>query len=316
MPSLNLTKEFLNDRPSMDGDIVRSFGEATVPIARASGPLKILRHDLGCVAFSGEDAGQFLHSLMCGECQKLELGETMLTGWCDPKGRVRYLLWLVRENDRWFVFLPLEQIETFIKQISMFVLMAKVAIDDISNDWGCLWLRTTTAQRPTLDKVAVHAMPDITKDANRLWLVTGSAGALGAVWQTLDAEPRGAESGTDLEIYYGLPSLRGETLGQFLPQELNLEWLGGLSFEKGCYPGQEIVARVKFRGRVKSRVAISTGNNIGTVAPDGKIDIDGARVGTLLSARGDGSEAAAMAVVKLDDLDASGFALPKYAPHE
>ncbi len=174
--------------------------------------LPCFHDDLAALRVTGEDARDFLHGQFCGDVRALDVGEALLTAWLSPKGRALNLVQVLRTDDAFWLLLPAAQAAAFAKRLRMFVLRARVQVED------------------------------------------GSAETTAALAARLGVPVRSAdEAALDL-VRAGLPTLDATLSDAFLPQELNLDLLAGVSFNKGCYPGQEIVARVKFRGSVKRRV--------------------------------------------------------------
>lgn len=221
----------------IDG-VVDHFGDAATEASRVeTESTKTPLDHCSVVQISGEDAIDFLHAQFSGDCLALGEDQTLLTGWCTPKGRVLYLVRLVRQRGAIYALIPNDQAAEFCKRLSMYVLRAQVEIEDLSASYG----------------VIVHSQPISTEDHNQDWYIDPFE-ALADVWSQLDATPVGGTAAALVDLRLGLPRLSEALSDQFLPQELNLDALGGVSFEKGCFPGQEIIARVKFRGAVKRRL--------------------------------------------------------------
>ena len=174
--------------------------------------LPCFSEDLVALRVTGEDARDFLHGQFCGDVRALDVGQALLTAWLSPKGRALYLVQVLRADDAFWLLLPAAQAAAFTKRLRMFVLRARVKIED------------------------------------------GTVEATQALAATLGLPVRPVAEAALHLVRAGLPTLDATLSDAFLPQELNLDLLAGVSFNKGCYPGQEIVARVKFRGTVKRRV--------------------------------------------------------------
>ncbi len=208
-------------------------------------PYQSQRPALAVILISGAEAADFLQGQFCGDVRALGAGDTMLTAWCNPKGRVLFLPRLLRDlAGDFYALLPSAVASAFIKRLRMFVLRAKVQIEDCSQNYRVMVIDGSAA---TNDANFVQGL-----DGERRWLLAAQpASAAAAPSHTLPMLDDNSALLSD--IHRGEPQLEGSLAEQFLPQELNLDLLGGVSFNKGCYAGQEIVARVKFRGSVKRR---------------------------------------------------------------
>ncbi|MBX9605856.1 MAG: hypothetical protein K2Y51_06505, partial [Gammaproteobacteria bacterium] len=205
--------------------------------------LPCFSEDLVALRVTGEDARDFLHGQFCGDVRALEIGQALLTAWLSPKGRALYLVQVLRAEDAFWLLLPAAQAAAFAKRLRMFVLRARVKVDD------------------------------------------GTVDAMQALAATLGLPMRSADEASLHLVCAGLPTLDATLSDAFLPQELNLDLLAGVSFNKGCYPGQEIVARVKFRGSVKRRVQRFALVTDAPPAPGARLlGDDGAPHGTVLLA--------------------------------
>ena len=169
----------------------------------------------------------------------------MLTAWCSPKGRVLFLPRLLRDlAGDFYALLPSAGASAFIKRLRMFVLRAKVQIEDRSPNYRVMVIDGSATSNDA------HPVQGV--DGERRWvLVAQPAGAAAAASHALPMLDGNSAALSD--IRRGEPLLDSSLADQFLPQELNLDVLAGVSFNKGCYAGQEIIARVKFRGSVKRR---------------------------------------------------------------
>ncbi|MGR8918739.1 MAG: CAF17-like 4Fe-4S cluster assembly/insertion protein YgfZ [Gammaproteobacteria bacterium] len=240
-----------------------------------AGPCKFPQPKLGVIELAGADATDFLHAQVSADCRALPAGASVLTAWCSPKGRVLFLLRAVRARDGWFLLLPRRQVEPCAKRLRMFVLRADVSVTERSD--AMTVIRTTAVDAP-VPGAASGA------EGDRSWHVV-PLDALTAAWSGIDAAGLGTNAAKLEDIRRGVPLLADPLNDTFLPQELNLDLGGGVSFEKGCYPGQEIIARVKFRGQVKRRLAAFRA--AGAREPDAGcrlVDATGRHVGTVISA--------------------------------
>jgi tRNA-modifying protein YgfZ len=199
----------------------------------------------GLLSVSGVDARDFLHAQLTNDIENLPADRAALAGWCSAKGRLLATFLVIPAPQGYLLQLARDLAPAVAKRLSMFVLRSKVRISDESAAW------------------AQFGMWDVEADTTKIeWKDQGVAVPMGEK-RLLRLEP--AASATlackaDEETWYlqeiraGRPLITAATQDQFVPQMVNLEVLGGVDFQKGCYPGQEIVARAQYRGQVKRRM--------------------------------------------------------------
>ncbi len=267
-----------------EADRITTIGDDIVEIGLLDqGPTKAPQTGLGVIEVSGPDACDFLHAQLTADCRKLQPGHSLLAAWCSPKGRVLYLLRLIRNEDSFIILVPDEQCDALIKRLSMFVLRAQVVLTNQSADYTVIQCNGDFAA-PASGDVFVG------RDRTQTWFVVPFSG-LGQTWQAIPAQAVGEAALMLQDIRLGIAHLPVSLSDTFLPQELNLDISDGVSFEKGCYPGQEIVARVKFRGEVKRRLARLLGQTTDRPVPGTRIVTrDGEPLGTVLLAETTGEQ--------------------------
>lgn len=212
----------------------------------------------GLLAFTGPDARAFLQGQLSCDVEGLVQDAVTPGSYNTPKGRMlaTFLLWA--EADGYRMLLPRTLCEPIRKRLAMFILRSKVKAEDVTAAhrlYGllagdpaevCLPLGVAApAQAYGVTTAAGHTA--VRLDTNRVLLVTPAGANLAATAQNDDAW-------TLADIRNGLPWVLPETQEQFVPQTANLDLIGGVSFSKGCYPGQEIVARMHYLGRLKERM--------------------------------------------------------------
>ena len=198
------------------------------------------------LAISGDDAAAFLHAQFTNDVAALAPGAAQWNGWCSPKGRLLATFLLVRRETDYLLMLPAEIAEPVAKRLRMFVLRSKVKIEDITakiERYGVAGPGAAAIVEPLRDRAAVAQV-----DARR-FVVLADAPML---------EPTAGESAWDASLVQaGIPIVVAATQDAFVPQMANFELVGGVNFKKGCYPGQEIVARTQYRGILKRRMALA-----------------------------------------------------------
>lgn len=213
---------------------------------------------LSLLHVSGTDTVAFLHAQLTCDVENLADGAGSTAAWCNPKGRVISTFLIYRLDNEFFLLLPSVLKDSVVKRLNMFVLRADVRINDFTEGRSLLGVRDQSENSNTFSITRLNErlhlfMPD--SDCERCLIIDGNE-RLQKVWTQLAETFRPVDSRCWLllDIKAGIPWLNNDTTEQFLPQELNLEESGGLSFSKGCYPGQEVVARVHYRGQVKRRL--------------------------------------------------------------
>lgn len=217
-------------------------------------------HDRACLEARGPDAAAFLHGQLSRAVLALDSADAPLAAWADARGRVRAVFRVVRLPDRWWLVTPRDGADALLAKLRMFVLRANVTLaraDDVAvmaliGDAGgaSLERRGVAADTPP-NRMVRRGELCFVRIAAGYWLALGTPAALAP----LAAEsPPAAEGAAALaEIALGIPEISAAVAERFVAQMLNLDVLGAVSFDKGCYPGQEIIARVRNLGGVKRR---------------------------------------------------------------
>ena len=208
--------------------------------------------DQGLIRASGEEAASFLHNLLTNDMAHLTENTARHAGLCTPKGRLiaSFLIW--REGGDYYLQLSADILPGILKKLSMYVLRSKVKLADVSGERMLIGVAGSPVG-PTEPMIAAPFAGGtaIRLDADRcvLALPRGEPPA------GLPAPGR-IEDWHLAEIRHGIPRITAATQEAFTPQMVNYELpaVGGVSFQKGCYPGQEIVARTQYLGKVKRRM--------------------------------------------------------------
>ena len=264
----------VNDGPQLTVDQVAAGFIATVS-------------DQGLIAVSGDDAAKFLHTQLTNDVEHLSTTDVRFAGFCTPKGRLQasFLMW--RDLDAVYLQLPRAIQAPLQKRLSMFVMRSKAKLTDATEAAPfatVLGLGGARAQAalgqivPTLPATpmartdgafgTVLRLNDAFGAPRYLWLTSAETAqaALAALGTTLTTG--GNQAWQLATIHAGEVQVGPATQEQFVPQMINLELLGGVNFKKGCYPGQEIVARTKYLGKIKRRAALARIDDAGARAGD------------------------------------------------
>lgn len=217
--------------------------------------------DWGVARASGADTLSFLNGQLTQALAVLPQGRACLAGYCSAKGRLlaSFVVWR-SGADEVMLACSADLLKATVKRLSMFVLRARCRLEDVSDSvsvWGLAgdlaraWLGdaapAATWQTQATNDATVVALPPGLGVERFLWVAPLSAAAPALA-------PLPAETWRMLEAASGIPRVTAATAEQFVPQMVNLELVGGVDFQKGCYPGQEVVARSQYRGTLKRRM--------------------------------------------------------------
>ena len=221
-----------------------------------------LSAQLGLIRASGADARSFLHAQLTQDVLNLGTNETKLAGYCSAKGRLFAVLQMYAVGEDVFLVTHRTVIELLVKRLKMFVLRAKVVIEDVSGG-HCI-------QGQVGDACLAQGMAEANDNIQRLGLLPAFINGESLARELLitPVESENATSATEIALDVGVDGWQwlavqaGEgqvetaTLEAFVPQMINLDRIGGVNFKKGCYPGQEVVARSHYLGKLKRRMQL------------------------------------------------------------
>ncbi len=219
---------------------------------------------------SGVDAKTFLQGQFTNDITLINTQSSQLSGYCNPKGRLLALFRITQHGNGYRLHLPTCLLEKTVSRLKMFVMRAKVTLEPATTDT----VRIGVSGKNAANKLNAHfsTLPvdvngvtdenDITiikhPGINPRFELIGKREQIQPLWQLLsqDFSPTGSHAWQLLNINAAQPSVVTETVEMFIPQMLNLHAIDGVSFKKGCYPGQEVVARLHYRGKLKRHMQI------------------------------------------------------------
>jgi folate-binding protein YgfZ len=280
--------------------IVQAFGDAGAELlAVRDGTYAADLSQFGVLSFTGADATEFLQGQLSCDVKSLGRTKCSLGSYCTPKGRMlaSFLLW-PHATDGWRMLLHASVLAGVHKRLKMFVLRSKVVIADDSTRLSLMGvggaasadalhnLLPALPAPPTGELLAIGDTEVIPLQGSR-WLVAAPADQGAALWVRIPGllRPVGSPAWDWSDIRNGITYIRAQTQEQFVPQMANLELIGGVSFKKGCYPGQEIVARTQHIGQVKRRLYLAHVDDV--VQPGESLhgeDVEGQANGMVASA--------------------------------
>jgi len=233
-----------------------------------------LLSDWGLILVEGPDSEQFLQNQLTNTVLGMQAvkdtevaqgnNQVRLVGYCSPKGRLLASAWLLLQTPlvdavevkRYYLFISKDIAASTAKRLGMYVLRSKVKVTDVSDHWVIEGKLNTGAQAlyfAAPDEIALQ-LPEFSNEHS-------------ITQRVISARPKSAhhdathsevlELWNDLEVISGIPRIVLVTQEQFVPQMINFESVSGVDFKKGCYPGQEIVARSQYRGVIKRRLHLA-----------------------------------------------------------
>jgi folate-binding protein YgfZ len=263
-------KEFLNNAGAEFSDgAVQHYGNMRreLSVAITGNVFADLSH-YGLVSVHGEDAQTFLQSQITNDASAVDEQHSRFSGYCNAKGRLLALFRMFRRGDSYYLCLPGEMVEGLIARLRMFVLRSKVTLEDASDTFVHLGVSGADAEqelRATLGTIP-EQLHEVHQDGRLLLVrvpgvhpsfeIFTDAQCAMEVWTRLNVRCAaiGSEAWRLLDIQAGIPLIYPDTREAFVPQMVNLQLVDGVSFKKGCYPGQEIVARMQYLGKLKRRM--------------------------------------------------------------
>ncbi len=228
---------------------------------------------LGVIRVAGEEALKFLQSQLTQDVALLGLSEARLAAFCNAKGRMQAsFIVFKRSHEEVLLVCSRDILAATLKRLSMFVMRSKAKLSDASTEFALFGMAGDA-----IESIAGSARPAWAKadiDAANLVFLPAGAGRPRALWCAPVGTPPPAGPRLELalwqwlEVQSGVAMITQPIFEAFVPQMLNYESVGGVSFKKGCYPGQEVVARSQFRGTLKRRAYLAHTGGAPTVGQE------------------------------------------------
>lgn len=276
-------KQFLqgNGAEFGDADHVLSYGNPQAELSIAmTGTIVADLSQCGVLAVTGADAETFLQGQFTNDVKQIDAAHSQLNGYCSAKGRLLATFRLWREDEGFVLTMPRVMLEPIVKRLRMFVLRSAVTLDDVSDRR----VRLGVSGADAVARLQAFALPvpgngevahkgEVTiirlPGAQPRFEVHGPIGTMMKLWETLNVRcaPAGVAAWNLLDIQAGIPAILPETADAFVPQMVNYQRIGGVSFKKGCYPGQEVVARMQYLGKLKRQMYLARIDAVETPRP-------------------------------------------------
>jgi folate-binding protein YgfZ len=284
----------------IENDSVVHFSDSASELqATASANVLCDLSHLGLLELKGADAATFLQGQVTNDVKLLTGHNAHFTGYCSPKGRLLAIFLAFALADHLHLQLPRSLVEAIAKRLRMYVLRSKVEIKDVSNEivrFGINGLEAASILASSLGKIpsqdfelltlencTVLRLPTIASHS-RFEIFASTENAI-ALWSALSkhCQPVGKACWDWLDIQAGIPEVYPATQEQFVPQMLNLDALNAINYKKGCYTGQEIVARTHYLGTVKRRTFLAhIAGDASPKAGDKLLDAQGTEAGQIV----------------------------------
>ena len=223
---------------------------------------------LGLLRFSGDDAATFLQGQLSNDVNILDGTQSQLSSYCSPKGRILASFRIFRHEDDFYLLIPADTLVATQKRLQMYVMMSKVTIDDLSDETVRIGLsgEAASAALKQLSFTAPETKNGYSQqngthilsigESCPRYILIGAPKEIQTIWDSAKTKlpMKGYNSWNYSDIQEAIPSIVVANVDAFVPQMVNLHAIDGVSFSKGCYPGQEIVARMHFLGKLKRRM--------------------------------------------------------------
>ena len=247
---------------------------------------------LSIIRFSDADAGSFLQNQLSADILALENGESTFACYCEPKGRVLALMLVCRAEEGYYAILSNSLVQTIVERLRIYVMRSKVSVD-VLNEYTVSGRDADDVSELTQTSIAAIPLPN----SSQHFVLTNPDLAI------IDISSQGAWKISELQR--GIAWLCAQTSGEFLPQMLGFDKLGAVNFRKGCYPGQEIVARTHYLGKVKRHPRLLSTVNVPCPDPLEKIQIlsDGKTYEAVVADCGQGPDGVSLFVITRMDPD-------------
>lgn len=222
----------------------------------------------GIISATGEDVTDFLQNQLSNDIKQIDDSHSQLSSYCSPKGRILANFRIFIFKDQIQLRLPVDTIATTLKRLTMFIMRSQVTLTDNSDNLAGFGICGSDADN-ILSNVGLNVPDtiDAVQTQNELCIIRipgtqsrfeiyGEPAEIIKLWDkcATQATPVGVDVWLLQDIWTGLPDVTANIVEAFVPQMANLHAINGVSFKKGCYPGQEVVARMQYLGKLKRRM--------------------------------------------------------------
>ncbi len=274
---------------------------------------------LSILTVAGNDAAKFLQGQITCNINDITDIKSSLGAMCNPKGRAITTFLLVKNADAFLMVLPQELLASVKKRLQMYVLRSDVTLTDSSDELCLIGLADGVAQAEQTPDFSASRQENIAVNLQNRSLIIAKADNAQKLWSEqvqLGFQPDDSAQWRYLDIVSGIPWLTAATSEEFIPQMLNLDKLGGISFNKGCYTGQEIVARTHYLGKAKREMFVAECDALVSPEPNSIIIDDSADteqgIGKVLCAQSRRNSCKMLVVLHVSDTNTYNLRLKNY----
>lgn len=225
----------------------------------------ILLNTSSIIKVEGDDRVQFLQGQLTQDIKLISNHKALFAGFCNPKGRVLAFMLCFEESDSIHIQIDSSIAESILRRLKMYVLRSKVSINLLDNQFTCIGFvgsKSLLKQgiKPPVSYLDITRSHDVMimrvgKNIERYQLMGNTTKVNIFMKHNLtEYTPMSASSWDNLNILDGIPNIYPTTQEAFIPQSINMDLIDSINFKKGCYTGQEIVARTHYLGKVKRRM--------------------------------------------------------------
>lgn len=261
-----------------EADELLGFGNASreLRMSTTGNVFSDLSH-YGLISIHGKDAEDFLQGQLTNDIRHIDEYHTQLSAYCTPKGRMLANFRIFRRGDTYYIQIPQQRLDSVINRLRMFVMRAKVNLENASESFVRIGVSGPDADELLKDACGCALPADVDQVTQQgevtimrvagtkhsRFEVIGLSETMQKIWDDLNvkAAPIGHDHWDSLEILAGLPVILDATAEAFVPQMTNMQIINGVDFKKGCYTGQEIIARMEYLGKLKRRTYLARLNS-------------------------------------------------------
>lgn len=223
---------------------------------------------LAVIQLEGEDAVKYLNGQVTCDVTKLAIGDSTFGAHCTPKGKVLAIFRVFKTEQALYLVYKKELIEKELTELKKYAVFSKVTITDVSERYSVLGFTAKNADnlKQSFESLNLSQIATVSVNPNRIMMIVDSELAF--------AHPLNTESSCwfGLDILDGIPNINANIQDEFIPQAFNLDAIDGISFTKGCYTGQETVARAKYRGTNNRSMFVLEGSSSIPVTIDDQLE--------------------------------------------